>query len=211
MGVGKSGKEVHGDYLLEVRVRRTPDRVRITVQLIQVRDQTDLWTESYDRELKDILALQDSVARTIADQIHITLTAEQQTRLARPRQLEPAAYEAYLKGRYYWNKRTAESLQKASVHFQLAINRDPAYGAAYSGLADCSSGLAWHGFNSPAEALPKANAAAVKAIEIDPQSAEAYASLALVLHHRSDWTGAERKVKRALQLDPHYANAHHWY
>src|SRR5260370_17518098 len=125
MGVGKSGKEVHGDYLLEVRVRRTPDRVRITVQLIQVRDQTDLCTESYDRELKDILALQDSVARAIADQIHITLTAEEQTRMGRPRQLEPAAYEAYLKGRYYWNKRTAEGMQKASIYFQQAIDNNP--------------------------------------------------------------------------------------
>src|SRR6266702_3556200 len=139
--ISKIGEELHADYLLQGSVRRAPDRVRITVQLIQVRDQTDLWTESYDHELKDILALQDSVARTIADQIHITLTAEPQTRLARPRQLEPAAHEAYLKGRYYWNKRTAESLQRASVYFQQAINKDPAYSAAYSGLADCSSGL----------------------------------------------------------------------
>jgi TolB-like protein/DNA-binding winged helix-turn-helix (wHTH) protein/Tfp pilus assembly protein PilF len=211
IAVSQIGKELHADYLLQGSVRRGPDRVRITVQLIQVRDQTDLWTESYDRELKDILALQDSVARAIADQIHITLTAEEQRRLARPRQLEPAAYEAYLKGRYYWNKRTAEGMQKASIYFQQAINRDPAYGAAYSGLADCNSGLTWHGFNSPAETLPKANAAALKAIEIDPLSAEAHASLGLVLNHRLDWPGAEREFKRALQLDPHYANAHHWY
>jgi len=211
IAVSQIGKELHADYLLQGSVRRAPDRVRITVQLIQVRDQTDLWTESYDRELRDILALQDSVARAIADQIHITLTAEEQTRLARPRQVEPAAYEAYLKGRYYWNKRTAEGMQKASGYFQQAINKDPAYGAAYSGLADCNSGLTWHGFNSPAETLPKANAAALKAIEIDPQSAEAHASLGLVLNHMLDWPGAEREFKRALQLDPHYANAHHWY
>ena len=211
LDVGQIGKELHADYLLQGSIRRAPDRVRITVQLIQVRDQTDLWTQSYDRELRDILALQDSVARTIADQIHITLTAEQQARLARPRQVEPAAYEAYLKGRYYWNKRTAEGMQKASIYFQQAIDKDPAYGAAYSGLADCDSGLTWHGFNSPAEALPKANAAALKAIEIDPQSAEAHASLGLVLNHKLDWPGAEREFKRALQLDPHYANAHHWY
>jgi TolB-like protein/DNA-binding winged helix-turn-helix (wHTH) protein/Flp pilus assembly protein TadD len=211
VAVSQVGKELHADYLLQGSVRRAPDRVRITVQLIEVRDQTDVWTESYDRELKDILAFQDSVARTIADQIHITLTAEQQTRIARPRQLEPAAYEAYLKGRYYWNKRTAESLQKASIYFQQAIDKDPAYGAAYSGLADCNSGLTWHGFASPSEALPKANAAALKAIEIDPQSAEAHASLALVLDHRLDWPAAEAEFKRALQLDPRYANAHHWY
>jgi tetratricopeptide (TPR) repeat protein len=181
------------------------------VQLIQVRDQTDLWAESYDRELKDILALQDSVARTIANQIHITLTPRQQTPLPNQTNLNPVAYEAYLKGRYYWNKRTADGLQKALVYFQQAINEDPTYGAAYSGLADCNSGLAWHGFMSPAAALPKANAAALKAIEIDPQSAEAHASLGLVLNHRWDWAGAEIEFKRALQLDPHYANAHHWY
>ena len=179
--------------------------------MIQVRDQTDLWAESYDRELKDILELQDSVARTIANQIHITLTPEQQTRLASSPKLDPEAYEAYLKGRYYWNKRTADGLQKASVYFQQAISKNPAYSAAYSGLADCNSGLAWHGFKSPAEALPQAYAAARKPIEIDPQSAEAHASLALILDHRWDWPGAEVEFKRALQLDPRYANAHHWY
>ena len=211
MGVSQIGKELHADYLLQGSVRRASDRVRITVQLIQVQEQTDLWAESYDREVKDILALQDSVARTIANQIRITLTPEQQKRLARPRQLEPAAYDAYLKGRYFWNKRAADSLQRAAVYFQQAIDRDPAYGAAYSGLADCNSGLAWHGFNRPAEALPKANAAALKAIEIDPLSAEAHASMALVLSHKLDWGGAEKEFKHALQLDPHYANAHHWY
>src|SRR4030095_5295245 len=170
------GKELHADYLLEGSVRRAADRVRITVQLIQVRDQTDLWTESYAHELKDILAVQDSVARAVANQIHITLRPEQQTRLAKPRKLETAAYEASLKRRYYWNKPTAEGLQRATTYFLQAVNKDPEYGAAYSGLADCSSGLAWHGFNSPVEALPKANAAALKAVEINPESAEAHAS-----------------------------------
>jgi tetratricopeptide (TPR) repeat protein len=179
--------------------------------LIQVRDQTDLWAESYDRELKDMLTLQDSVTRTIANQIHITLTPGQETRLPGRTSRDPEAYEAYLKGRYYWNKRTADGMQKALTYFQQAINKDPAYGAAYSGLADCNSGLTWHGFKSPAEALPEANAAALKAIEIDPLSAEAHASLGLVLDHRWDWVGAEAEFKRALQLDPRYANAHHWY
>jgi TolB-like protein/DNA-binding winged helix-turn-helix (wHTH) protein/tetratricopeptide (TPR) repeat protein len=211
LAVNQIGKELHADYLVQGSVRRASDRVRITVQLIQVRDQTDLWAESYDRKLKDVLALQDSVARTIANQIHITLAPGQQTRLASRANLDPEAYEAYLKGRYYWNKRTADGLQKAQIYFEQAINQDPAYGAAYSGLADCNSGLAWHGFKSPAEALPKANAAALKAIEIDPQSAEAHASLGLVLNHTWDWAGAEAEFKHALQLDPHYANAHHWY
>jgi len=205
------GRELNADYLVQGSVRRSSDRVRITVQLIQARDQTDVWTESYDRELKDVLAVQDSVVRSIASEIHIALTEEQEKRLAAPRQISPEAYEAYLKGRYYWNKRTGESMQKAEQYFEQAIDNDPTYAAAYSGLADCNSGLTWHGFKSPIEALPKAYAAARKALEIDPKSAEAHASLGLAMTHSWDWTGAEAEFRRALQLDPQYANAHHWY
>jgi TolB-like protein/DNA-binding winged helix-turn-helix (wHTH) protein/Flp pilus assembly protein TadD len=205
------GKELNADYLLQGTVRRSSDRVRITVQLVETQNQTDLWTESYDRELKDLLAVQDSVVQSIASQIHIALTEEQKTRLASPRQIRPEAYEAYLKGRYHWNKRTADGMQKAEHYFQQAIDNDPTYAAAYSGLADCNSGLAWHGFKSPANALPKAYAAASKAVEIDPQSAEAHASLGLVFSHSWNWAGAEAEFRRALELDPQYANAHHWY
>jgi TolB-like protein/DNA-binding winged helix-turn-helix (wHTH) protein/tetratricopeptide (TPR) repeat protein len=205
------GKELNADYLVQGSVRRSSDRVRITVQLIQARDQIDVWTESYDRELKDVLAVQDSVVRSIASEIHIALTEEQEKRLAAPRQINPEAYEAYLRGRYYWNKRTGKSMQKAEQYFQQAIDKDPTYAAAYSGLADSNSGLTWHGFKSPAEALPKAYAAARKALEINPESAEAHASLGLAMSHRWDWTGAEAEFRRALQLDPQYANAHHWY
>ena len=205
------GKELNADYLVQGSIRRSSDRIRITVQLIQARDQIVVWTESYDRELKDVLAVQDSVVRSIASEIHIALTEEQKERLATPRQISPEAYEAYLKGRYYWNKRTGESMQKAEQYFEQAIDRDPSYAAAYSGLADCNSGLTWHGFKSPAEALPKAYAAARKALEINPESAEAHASLGLAMTHRWDWTGAEAEFRRALQLDPQYANAHHWY
>ena len=205
------GKELNADYLVQGSVRRWSDHVRITVQLIQAQNQTDLWTESYDRELKDLLTVQDSVVQSIASQIHIALTEEQKTRLANPRPTSPEAYEAYLKGRYYWNKRTANGMQKAEHYFQQAVDSDPTYAAAYSGLADCNSGLTWHGFKSPADALPKAYAAARKAVEIDPQSAEAHASLGLVLSHGWDWAGAEAEFRHALELDPQYANAHHWY
>jgi TolB-like protein/DNA-binding winged helix-turn-helix (wHTH) protein len=205
------GKELNADYLVQGSVRRWSDRVRITVQLIQAQNQTDLWTESYDRELKDLLAVQDSVVQSIAGQIHIALTEEQRTRLANPRRTRPEAYQAYLKGRYYWNKRTADGMEKAELYFQQAIDSDPTYAPAYSGLADCNSGLTWHGFKSPADALPKAYAAARKATEIDPQSAEAHASLGLVLSHSWNWAGAEAEFRRALELDPQCANAHHWY
>ena len=205
------GKELNADYLLQGSVQRLSDRVRVRVELIQAQDQTDVWTESYDRELKDVLDVQDSVVRSIASQIHVALTEEQEKRLAAPRQLRPEAYEAYLKGRYYWNKRTGASMQKAEQYFQRAIDNDATYAAAFSGLADCNSGMTWHGFRSPSEALPKAYAAARKALEIDPDSAEAHASLGLAMSHRWDWIGAEAEFRRALQLDPQYANTHHWY
>lgn len=211
LALNQIGRELRADYLVQGSVRRAADRVRITVQLIQVRDQTDLWAESYERELKDVLALQDSVARTIARQIHVALGPGSQTRLTTRPDPDPEAYEAYLKGRYYWNKRTADGMQKALGYFQQAVNEDPAYEAAYCGLADSNSGLTWHGFVAPEEALPRAKAAALKAIEIDPQSAEAHASLGLVLHHEWDWPAAEAEFRRALQLDPRNANAHHWY
>jgi TolB-like protein/DNA-binding winged helix-turn-helix (wHTH) protein len=211
LAANEIGKELNADYLVQGSVRRSSDRVRITVQLIQAQNQTAVWAESYDRELKDLLAVQDSVVQSIASQIHIALTEKQKTLLAHPRQTRPEAYDAYLKGRYYWNKRTADGMQKAEHYFQQAIDSDATYAAAYSGLADCNSGLTWHGFTSPSDALPKALAAARKAVEIDPQSAEAHASLGLVLSHGWDWAGAETEFRHALELDPQYANAHHWY
>ncbi len=204
-------RELNVDGIVEGTVQRSGDRVRITAQLIHAPTDHHLWSESYDRELKDVLALQDEVARAIANEIKITLTPQEQMSLAAVRPVNPGAYEAYLKGRYYWNKRTAEGIKKASDYFQQAINQQPNYGIAYSGLADCNSGLAWHGFASPTEALPRAKAAALKAIEIDPTSGEAHASLALVLSHQRNWAAAENEFKRALQLSPRYANAHHWY
>jgi TolB-like protein/Tfp pilus assembly protein PilF len=204
------GAELKADYLVEGSVRRLMDRVRITVRLIEAQSQTDLWTETYDRELKDVLDVQDSVVRSIASQIHIALD-EGRAPLPETPYVLPEAYVAYLKGRYYWNKRTGAGIQKAERYFQDAIQIDPTSGPAYSGLADCNSGLAWHGFRSPADSLPKAYSAARKAIDINPRSAEAHASMGLVLSHGWHWTAAEAEFRRALELDPQYANAHHWY
>jgi TolB-like protein/Tfp pilus assembly protein PilF len=204
-------RELNVDGIVEGTVQRSGDRVRVTAQLIYAPTDRHLWTESYDRELKDVLTLQDDVARAIANEIKVTLTPQEQMSLAAVRPVNPAAYEAYLKGRYYWNKRTAAGIKKASDYFQQAINQQPNYGMAYSGLADCNSGLTWHGFASPTEALPRAKASALRAIEIDPKSSEAHASLALVLSHQRDWAAAENEFMRALQLSPRYANAHHWY
>jgi TolB-like protein/DNA-binding winged helix-turn-helix (wHTH) protein/Flp pilus assembly protein TadD len=199
------------DAIVEGSVIRDGNRIRVHAQLIRAATDEHFWSEAYDRELRDVLTLQSDVAQSIAQKVEVTITGEERARLSSARTVDPEAYEAYLKGRYYWNKRTAESMPKAALSFEQAISKDPGYGAAYSGLADCNSGLAWHGFMSPAEVLPKAYAAAQKAVEIDPQSAEAHASLALVLDHKWDWPAAEVEFKRALELNPQYANAHHWY
>jgi tetratricopeptide (TPR) repeat protein len=204
-------RELNADYLLQGSVRRLSDRVRITVHLIQAQDQTDLWTETYDRELKDVLDVQHSVVRSIASQIHIAIAGDEKALPSGSRRIRHEAYLAYLKSRYYWNKLTGASIKKTMEFFQDAIQTDPTYGAAYSGLADCNSGLTWHGFRAPGDTLPKAYSAARKAIDIDPQSAEAHASLGLVLSHRWQWAEAESEFRRALELDPQYANAHHWY
>lgn len=204
-------RELNVDAIIEGSVVRSGDHVRITAQLIDTRSDKHLWAQTFEGPTGDVLSMQDNVAREIASQTRTVLTPAARAELTNAKHIDPEAHDAYLKGRYYWNKRTGDGLQNGAIYFQQAIEKHPGYAAAYSGLADCNSGLAWHGFVSPDEALPKAHAAALKAIELDPQSAEAHASLALLLDHRWDWPGAEAEFKRALQLDPQYANAHHWY
>jgi len=211
LSVPEIARTLQVDAIVEGSVIRDGNRIRVHAQLIRAATDEHFWSEAYDREPRDVLSLQSDVAQSIARKVEITISGEEHARLSAARTVDPEAYEAYLKGRYYWNKRTADSMPKAALYFEQAISKDPGFGAAYSGLADCNSGLAWHGFMSPAEVLPKAYAAAQKAVEIDPQSAEAHASLALVLEHKWDWAGAEVEFKRALELNPQYANAHHWY
>jgi TolB-like protein/DNA-binding winged helix-turn-helix (wHTH) protein len=211
LSVPEIARTLQVDAIVEGSVIRDGNRIRVHAQLIRAATDEHFWSEAYDRELRDVLSLQSDVAQSIARKVEVTITGEEHARLSSARTVDPEAYEAYLKGRYYWNKRTADSMPKAALYFEQAISKDPGYGAAYSGLADCNSGLAWHGFMSPSEVLPKAYTAAQKAVEIDPQSGEAHASLALVLDHTWDWAGAEVEFKRALELNAQYANAHHWY
>jgi TolB-like protein/DNA-binding winged helix-turn-helix (wHTH) protein/Tfp pilus assembly protein PilF len=208
------GRELGVDYILEGSVRREGDRVRITAQLIQVKDQTHLWARDYDRNLRDILALQSDVASAIAQEIKLKLTSEERARLASTPALNPEAYELYLKGRYFWNKRTKDGFVKAIGYFQQAIVRDPKYAQAYAGLADAYALLG----SLPTveiprqEAMPKAKAAALKALELNDSLAEAHTSLAFVeMQYEWDWPGSEKEFKRALELNPNYATAHQWY
>lgn len=202
------------DAIVEGSVLRSGEQVRITAQLIQVPADKHLWAESYEGNLSDTLGLQNNVARAIAEQIRIEVTPQEQAALKSVKTIAPAAYEDYLKGRYFWSKRTADGLKKAVDYFKQAIAREPNYAAAYSGLADTFALLGdWQYAVMPTkEAVPKAKAAALKALELDDSLGEAHNSLAFCLDG-FDWNfdAADREFRRAIELNPGYAPAHHWY
>jgi TolB-like protein/DNA-binding winged helix-turn-helix (wHTH) protein/Tfp pilus assembly protein PilF len=206
--------ELNVDAVVEGTVLRSGDQVRITAQLIEAAADKHLWAESYEGDLRDALALQKKVARAIADQIRINLTPQEQAALKNVKVVNPDAYQSYLKGRYFWNKRTADGLKVALAYFNQAIEEDPKYAQAYSGLADTYALLGdWqYAVMTPKEALPKAKAAAIKALELDSALGEAHNSLAFVLDG-FDWNleSGGKEFRRAIELNPGYATAHHWY
>ena len=207
-------RELNVDAVIEGTVLRSGDQVRITAQLIEASTDKHLWSQSYEGELRDTLALQNRVASAIADQIRISLTPQEQAALKNVKVVNPEAYESYLKGRYFWNKRTADGLKVALAYFTQAIEEDPKYAQAYSGLADTYTLLGdWqYAVMTPKEALPKAKAAALKALELDSGLGEAHTSLAVCLDGFDwDFDTAEKEFQRAIELNPGYATAHHWY
>jgi TolB-like protein/DNA-binding winged helix-turn-helix (wHTH) protein/predicted Zn-dependent protease len=209
------GRELGVQYVLEGSVRRDPDKVRITAQLIQLKDQSHLWARRYDRELSSTLALQGEIAGQIAGEIQHSLGQASVTPAARmlPRSTHSyEAYDLYLKGRYFWNKRTYDGFQQAIDYFQQAIAKDPGYAQAYAGLADSWVLLAAYSGLPPAEPVQKARAAATKALQLDDGLAEAHTSLALITENYDwDWPAAEKEYRRAIELNPNYATAWHWY
>jgi TolB-like protein/DNA-binding winged helix-turn-helix (wHTH) protein/Flp pilus assembly protein TadD len=207
-------RELNVDAVVEGTVLRFGDRVRITAQLIRVPVERHIWAQSFEGDLRDTLVLQSRVARAIAEQIRVTVTEQEQAALQNSKPVNPIAYEAYLRGRYFINKRTGDGLKTAIEYFSNAIERDPAYAAAYSGLADAYalSGDWKYGVLSPRDAFSKAKTAASKALALDENLAEAHASLAFALDlYGWDWETAETEYKRAITLDPGYATAHQWY
>ncbi len=205
-------RELNVDAVVEGSVLHVGDRVRVTAQLIHAATDKHLWADTYDREFRDILALHSEVARAIAREIKVAVTPEEAARLASSRPVKPEAYEAYLKGRYHWNKRTGEGIKTGLKYFQHALEIDPGYALAYVGLADSYGLLPYYAGFRPEEAHPKGKAAARKALELDHTLAEAYASLGWVKYvFDLDWSGAEREFKHAIELKPSYATAHHWY
>ena len=213
------GRELGVQYVLEGSVRRDSDRVRITAQLIQVKDQTHLWSRQYDRELSHLLTLQGEIAQETAGEIQRTLGNDHKQAIvdvAHHPALSPDAYQAYdlyLRGRYFWNRRTRQDFQLAIDYFQQAIAKDPNYAPAYSGLADSYGLMSGYDTSLPAsEVMPKARAAALKAVQLDGGLAEAHTSLAVIAQDYDwDWQTAENEYRRAIQLDANYATAHQWY
>jgi TolB-like protein/Tfp pilus assembly protein PilF len=205
-------RELEVDTIVEGTVLRAGLRVRITAQLIDAHNETHLWAESYERDLSDVLALQAEVTQAIAREIQVKVTPQEQARLAQVHPVDPDAYEAYLKGRYYWNRRSREGHVKAIQYFQQAIIDDPAYATAYSGLADAMSIISLWGLASPKQGCAKAKELALKALELDNSLAEAHTSLAWAsAHYDYDRATAEKEFERALELNPRYVTAHHWF
>ncbi|MBV8571771.1 MAG: winged helix-turn-helix domain-containing protein [Acidobacteriaceae bacterium] len=205
--VDEIGRELGVDYILEGSVRRAENRIRITSQLIQVKDQTHLWAESYNRELADVFHLQAEVAHRVASSLAFELLPGRVTN-----GVSPQAYDAYLKGLYSWNQGTDAAAWNAIELFRQAIALHPRYALAYSAIADCYGRLVWFGALRPDEACAKAREAALSALEIDQELGEAHCSLALV-HFWFDWnwSAAEHEFRRAISLKPNYAAAHNWY
>jgi TolB-like protein/DNA-binding winged helix-turn-helix (wHTH) protein/Flp pilus assembly protein TadD len=207
-------RDLNVDSVVEGTVLRSGNQVRITAQLILAAADKHMWAQSYEGDVGDTLALQKQVARSIAGQIRIELTPHEQAVLKNVKRVNPDAYEAYLKGRYFWNKRTADGLKKANDYFAQAIEQDPNYAQAYAGLADSYALLGdWeYGVLAPKEAYPRAKAAATKALELDSNLGEAHISLAFCLDGFDwDWESAGREFRRGVELNPGYATGHQWY
>jgi TolB-like protein/Flp pilus assembly protein TadD len=204
--------ELNVDAVVEGSVARAGGRTRITIQLIEARKDTHLWAKIYEGESNDVLALEDSVARAIAQEIQVALTPGEQKRLASVRVIAPEAQEAYLKGRYLWNQRTPESLEKSLSYYHVAIQKDPNYAQAYEGLAETYTVMASNDIVPAEPDVTRAKSAAEQALKLDPDLAEAHATLAqLRLFYDWDFPGAEREFRRALEHNPNSATAHHWY
>lgn len=205
-------RELDVDAVVEGTVLRAGGRVRITAQLIDPLQETHLWAESYERDLSDVLALQAEVAHAVAREVHVKLTPQEQTGLAQVHTVDPKAYEAYLKGRHYWYGRSREGFANAVQYFQQAVIEDRGYAPAYAGLADAASIMSLWGLVAPKEGCGRALELARKALELDNGLAEAHASLAwATAHYDYDLTTSEKEFERAIEMNPRYATAHHWF
>jgi TolB-like protein/Flp pilus assembly protein TadD len=202
------------DAIVEGAVQRAGDRIRISVQLIEAATDRQIWSASYERDARDVLALESEVAQAVAGEIRVNVAPQEQARLVNTHRISPDAYESYLKGRFFWNKRTEADLRKSIEYFNAAIGQDPTWPLAYVGVADAYSllGFGVHAVLDPRDAMPKARAAAQRALQLDDTAAEAHTTLGFVLGFY-DWdkAGAEREYERAIELDAAYPVLHQRY
>jgi serine/threonine protein kinase/tetratricopeptide (TPR) repeat protein len=206
------GEKLNVKMVLDGSVRKAGDKLRITVQLVNVSDGFPVWTEMYERNLEDTFALWDAISLAVVDNLKIELLGEEKAKLMKRYTDNLEAYNLYVQGRYFWNKRTEDGLNRAIDYFEQALKLDPEYALAYTGIADAYSMLSSYGFIPPHEVMLKTKAAALKALEIDETLAEAYTSLAHIKQRYDfDWLGSEENYKRAIELNPNYPLAHHWY
>jgi TolB-like protein/Flp pilus assembly protein TadD len=215
LDVAEIGRRLNVGSILEGSVRKAGNRVRITVQLTSVQDGYQLWSERYNRDMDDIFAIQDEIAKAILGKLTLHLAHGNATGMltlrARRRPDDPEAYHEYLRGRFYWNKRTASAFQQAVHHFERAVERAPDYAMAHAGLADTFNVLGYYNVLPPRNAYPRAKAASARALEADPGLAEAHASLGFsLLFFDRDWDGAERSLREAIALETSYPSAHQW-
>jgi DNA-binding winged helix-turn-helix (wHTH) protein/TolB-like protein/Tfp pilus assembly protein PilF len=207
-----AGREQGVDTVLDGSIQRNGDRLRVTVQLVRVQDAALLWSGNFDESFTDIFAVQDSISQQVMRDLMVELNPEERERLQRRGSENIEAYQAYLKGLYFWNKRTKDGYQKAVEYFNQAIERDPTYAQAYVGLGHAYAYLGGHDLASQSEAIAKQRRAAKRALELDETLSEAHASLGLIAMNSDwDWAEAERKFKRAIELNPNNATAHAWY
>lgn len=205
------GREMNVSAVLFGRVEQTGDDLSISVELVNAKDNISIWGERYRRRISDVLALQEEIARSVSEKLHPDMTGEEKRRLAKKYTESSDAYRLYLQGRFYWNKRTVEGMRRGIEYFEQAIALDPNYALAYAGLADCYSLLGEYGAIPTTETVAKAGEAATRAIEIDNTLAEAHTSLAAVREYEWNWADAETEYKRAIEANPNYATARHWY
>jgi len=205
------GKELDVDAVVEGSVVKSGPRVRITVQLIEVASDRHLWAKSYERDLSDVLSLQSEVARAVASEVRTTITPQEDERLRRVRPVDPEVHALYLQGRYHWNKGTEPEIRRSIELYEQALARDPRSALAYAGIADAWALLTDH-FLPPLETMPRAKAAAIRALELDETLAESHVALGNVyLLYDWNWSGAEKEYRRAIELNPSYAEAHGGY
>ena len=209
--IDQIARELEVGTVIEGSVRKSENKLRITVQLIDCESSNYLWSESYDRKMEDIFAVQSEISKSVAEALKVNILPVEEKRLDQNLGADPDAYSLYLRGRSLWNERSRNSLMKAIGYFEDALGKDPEFARAYSGLADCYIVLVNHGYLSSAEGYKRARDALAKALSLDESLAEAHASLGHILSEVWDWIGAEEEFVKAIENNPNYAKAHHWY